>query len=140
MFTFVSILTKMITLEEIKELESRAKTGADFPRLIKELKANGLLSFEFLLENGVVVYSFLNEQQLKTEAQYELLKIKDKSDSEYFIKILKEHQRGNTNFPEFCQQAADSGVCKWVVDTNKMTCTYFDLGSNELYSEPIPSL
>ncbi|MDT3404233.1 DUF1398 family protein [Mucilaginibacter terrae] len=48
------------------------------------------------------------------------------------------HQQGQTDFATFCQQAADAGVEKWVIDTQAMLCTYYDLQGNALVAEPIP--
>jgi uncharacterized protein YbcV (DUF1398 family) len=51
---------------------------------------------------------------------------------------LKAHQGGKNDFPSFCNQAARSGVAKWTVCVDKMTCTYFDKAGNEILVEEIP--
>jgi uncharacterized protein YbcV (DUF1398 family) len=47
------------------------------------------------------------------------------------------HQQGQTDFPTFCRQAAEAGTEKWIVDTEKMLCTYYDQQGEELVAEPI---
>jgi len=40
----------------------------------------------------------------------------------------------------FCNEAAKAGVEKWIVDTQKMTCTYYDKLGNVMLEEKIPSV
>jgi uncharacterized protein YbcV (DUF1398 family) len=38
----------------------------------------------------------------------------------------------------FCSDCAKSGIEKWIVCMEKMTCTYFDKAGNEMLEEMIP--
>ena len=66
------------------------------------------------------------------------LKIADKSNAEQFKLDLKAHQQGKTDYPTFCRDCAVSGVEKWTVDLDAMTCTYLDRKGNLILVENIP--
>ena len=48
-------------------------------------------------------------------------------------------QQGKTDYLTVCRQAAEAGVEKWIVDLEKMTCTYYDKAGNSLLVEIIPT-
>lgn len=128
----------MFTEAQLKAAHAKVKTGADFPKYVQEIKALGLLRYAYIVKDGRTVYYGTTDYKIDSGAQYKLLPIAPKSSSadlEYTIKI---HQQGQTDFVTFCRQAANAGVEKWVVDTEKMRCTYYDLAGNELVAEPIP--
>lgn len=50
------------------------------------------------------------------------------------------HQQGQTDYPTFCNQAADAEVEKWTTHMIEMTVTYLDKQGNKLIVEPIPQL
>ncbi len=60
------------------------------------------------------------------------------SDADTFAERLKAHQRGETDYFQFSQDAANAGVEKWTVDTEAMTCTYYDTAGNVILEEEIP--
>jgi uncharacterized protein YbcV (DUF1398 family) len=60
------------------------------------------------------------------------------SDADTFIERLKAHQRGETDYFVFSQDAANAGVEKWTVDTEAMKCTYYDKEGSVILDEEIP--
>jgi uncharacterized protein YbcV (DUF1398 family) len=128
----------MFTIELLKAAHSKVKTGADFPRYIQEIKKLGLVRYEYLVNNGTTVYYGSNNYHVKSEVKYASMEISSVSSSASLRDIIAIHQQGQTDFLTFCRQAAEAGVEKWVVDTEKMMCTYYDLQGNELVAEPIP--
>jgi uncharacterized protein YbcV (DUF1398 family) len=128
----------MFTEQQIKEAHSRVKTGADFPRYIQEIKKLGLVSYEHLVEDGTTVYHGENNYEIRSAARYSTLTIADKSSAPALRHTIVIHQQGQTDFMTFCHQAADAGVEKWVIDTKKMMCTYYDKQGLEMVAEPIP--
>ena len=50
---------------------------------------------------------------------------------------LRRHQQGETDFSEFCEDMAASGVYKWVIDFETMNCQYYDKRNHMVYSEVI---
>jgi uncharacterized protein YbcV (DUF1398 family) len=128
----------MFTLDQIKEVHARVKSGKDFPFYIQELIQLGLTGYSTYVSDGHTEYSGKNNQRLKSEAGYMPLKVADTSDQTAFIQYLKIHQEGQTDYPRFCRDSALTGVEKWTVDMQEMTCTYFDKSGAALLVEKIP--
>ncbi|HEY4325241.1 MAG TPA: DUF1398 family protein [Mucilaginibacter sp.] len=128
----------MFTEQQIKDAHSRVKTGADFPRYIQEIKKLGLVTYEYLVIDGITVYRGENNYEVRSAAKYNPLTIADTSSAPALRHTIAIHQRGQTDFMTFCNQAANAGVEKWVIDTKKMLCTYYDKRGNNMVAEPIP--
>jgi uncharacterized protein YbcV (DUF1398 family) len=75
---------------------------------------------------------------VETEPVYAKLFVADISNKTQFITDLRNHQKGNTNYPTFCNDCATSGIEKWVVNMIQMSCTYYDRSSKEMLVEKIP--
>ncbi|MBL0049812.1 MAG: DUF1398 domain-containing protein [Bacteroidetes bacterium] len=129
----------MFTIEQIKAAHSRVKSGADFPTYIHEIKKLGLIKYETFVSTGNTNYYGTDDYTISTGAKYEALTIADTSNIAQFKVDLKAHQQGKTDFPTFCKDCAKSGVEKWVTNTDKMTCTYYDLKGIEMLMEIIPN-
>jgi uncharacterized protein YbcV (DUF1398 family) len=128
----------MFTEQQIKEAHGRVKTGADFPRYVQEIKQLGLIRYEYLVNDGTTVYYGEGGHEVRSAARYAQLAIAPVSSASALRHTIVIHQEGQTDFLTFCRQAADAGVEKWVIDTKKMMCTYYDLEANEMVAEPIP--
>jgi uncharacterized protein YbcV (DUF1398 family) len=128
----------MFTLQQIKAAHGSVKTGADFPRYIKEIKQLGLIRYEFNVNDGSIIYYGSNDHQVKGEGIYASQTINSQASPEALRHTIAIHQQGQTDFLTFCRQAAAAGVGKWEIDTQKMLCTYYDLAGNNMVAEPIP--
>ncbi len=128
----------MFTVEQIKEAHSKVKSGADFPRYIREIKGLGVTSYEAYVTDGHIDYHGSNDFTAKVPAKYESLVIADTSKSEEFKKELVAHQQGKTDFLTFIKMCATLGIEKWAICIDKMTCTYYDKAGNEVLVEQIP--
>ncbi len=129
----------MFTIEQIKQAHSKVKSGADFPRYIQNLKSLGITGYSTFVTDGHSEYSGKDNYILKSEAKYDELNISEESIKEDFVNRLKKHQHGETDYSTFCNDCAETGVERWNVDINKMTCTYYDRNGNEMLVEQIPS-
>jgi uncharacterized protein YbcV (DUF1398 family) len=128
----------MFTKEDIQSAESKIKTGADFPRFVKELKDLGVVRNDVYVANGLSAYFASDEEVLQiSPAEYPELVINEESSVDKLNKALKIHQTGETGFISFCEHAADAGVEKWTTDLIAMTCIYYDTAGNELVKETI---
>lgn len=127
------------TIEQIKSAHAKVKSGADFPSYIQELILLGVKNYETFVKDGHTVYFGTNGYHITADVKWEPLEIELKSNSENFIKLLKEHQQGKSDYFTFISNCATNGIEKWIVDTEKMTCAYYDLQGNELLVEVIPS-
>ncbi|MCY1659435.1 DUF1398 domain-containing protein [Chryseobacterium sp. SL1] len=128
----------MFTVEQIESAHGKVKTGADFPNYIKEIKELGVKSFETWVKNSHTEYFGENDFKTTSESQYKDLAIADHSDQEKFIQQLKSHQRGETDYMKFCEDCAETGIEKWIVDLDQFTCIYYDKAGNEILTEEIP--
>ncbi|MFD2581891.1 DUF1398 domain-containing protein [Pedobacter vanadiisoli] len=131
----------MFTIEDIRAAEVKIKTGADFPRFIKEIKRLGVKRNDVYVGNGLSIYFDDEDNALQASPEeYPNLVINEESSAGKLEHALKIHQQGETDYLTFCKQAADAGVEKWVTDLEEMTCTYLDAEGNELIKEKIPSV
>lgn len=129
----------MFTIDQIKTVHSKVKSGADFPNYIQDIIKLGVSSYETFVHDGHTVFRGKGDYQISSPPKYDPLAVADKSNNQKFQSDLKAHQQGKTDYPTFCKQSAENGVEKWAVDTNKMTCTYYDKGGNKMLTEIIPS-
>jgi uncharacterized protein YbcV (DUF1398 family) len=128
----------MFTVEQIEQAHEKIKSGADFPKYIQDIKELGVKGFETWVVDGHTEYFGENNFIATSNSKYDELLVSDNSNKEYFIVQLKAHQQGETDYFTFCKDCAESGIERWVVSLDKMTCTYFDKSGNEMLVETIP--
>jgi uncharacterized protein YbcV (DUF1398 family) len=128
----------MFTVEQIKAAHSKVTSGRDFPAYIQDLKELGVTSYETFVKDGHTDYFGANDYTTSSPANYNELTIVKTSNVEQFKTDIKAHQEGKTDYPRFCSDCAKSGIEKWVVSMDKMTCAYYDLAGNEILVEQIP--
>jgi len=128
----------MFTIDQIKAAHSKVKSGADFPAYIQAIKKLGVSFYETFVTDGHTIYYGADNFETSTGAKYPALKIAEISNIEQFKTDIKAHQQGKTDYPTFCSDCAKSGIVKWVVSIDKMTCTYYDFAGNEVLVESIP--
>ena len=128
----------MFTLEQIKEAHLRVKTGADFASYVEDLVKLGVTRYDTFPADGHCVYSGDGDFRLTSRAAYSPMTVANPSDKGKFLVYLQQHQLGQTDYPAFCEHATASGVEKWTVDFELMTCTYFDQEGDILLVESIP--
>lgn len=128
----------MVTVDQVKAAHSKVKSGADFPAYIREIKAMGVSHYEAYVTDGHIDYHGRGNDTAEVPAKYEALLIADSADAEKFKAGLIAHQQGKTDFLTFIRMCAASGIEKWEVCMEKMTCTYFDKAGNEVLVEGIP--
>ena len=122
----------MFTLDQIKAVHSKVKSGDDFPQYIKDLIELGVTSYHTFVIDSHAEYFGKDGYHIQSDAKYSLLRVAEKSDSETFINRLKIHQQGQTDYMTFCNDSANNGVEKWIVNTERMTCTYYDKSGNTI--------
>lgn len=127
----------MFTLIQIKEAHSKVKSGADFPKYIQELSQLGILEYTTYVSDGHSLFIGKDGYALTSEPKYPIKTVAEESKIADFQNYLKKHQQGQSDYPTFCRQAAETGVEKWTSDLINMTCTYYDKKSNEMLVEII---
>lgn len=126
------------TLDQIQEAHGKVKSGADFPTYIQEIKLLGVISYETYVSDGHTDYFGENNFKVTALDKYSLLNVSGESDIEQFKDDLKAHQQGKTDYLIFISDCAKSGVKKWRVCMQKMTCTYYDNTGTDILTEKIP--
>lgn len=127
----------MFTLQQIQSAHSKVKSGADFPAYIKDIKAIGVTFYETFVNDGHTDYYGADNYKITSAAKYNTLNIAADCNAAQFKTDLLAHQQGKTNYPTFCNDCATSGIEKWAVNLQVMTCTYYDNANNEILVEQI---
>ena len=130
----------MFSTDQIKAAHSKVKSGADFPTYIQEIKALGVSHYEAYVSDGHIDYHSGKDYTARVAAKYEPIVINNTLRTEEFKAGLKAHQEGKTDFLSFITMCADTGVEKWTICMDKMTCTYFDKTGNIVLIEEIPGI
>lgn len=133
-------LKPMFTVEQIKAAHAKVKTGADFPAYVQDLIKLGITNYETYVTDGHTDYVGKDGYAISSDNKYATLAIADTANVVQFEKDLKAHQKGNTDYATFCSDCARSGVEKWKVDLEAMTCTYYDKAGNDMLTEAIPEV
>ena len=129
----------MFQLKELKDAHAKVKSGADFPNYVQDLIKLGVKKYDTFVGDGHTLFFGENNYQVQSEPKYLPLPVVNESDSEKFKNYLKIHQQGQTDYPAFCNHAAESGVEKWTVDMSQMTCTYYNKSGHNMLEEKIPA-
>ncbi|AYD48946.1 DUF1398 domain-containing protein [Arachidicoccus soli] len=130
----------MFTIQDIHNAHAKVKSGADFPKYIQDIIQIGVTDFETFVSDSHTVYFGEDNYQTQSAPMYAPLSIADKSAKEQFVRYLKIHQRGETDYPSFCKHCAETGIEKWVVNMQQMTCIYYNKEGEKVLVEKIPSL
>jgi len=127
----------MFTIEQIKAAHEEVKTGEDFPKYIQDIKALGVKSFTTYVSDNHTEYHSVDGDSVQSPGMYGELPIADETNINEFMEDLAIHQDGQTGYNRFCQDCARSGIEKWVVDLDDMTCIYYDKAGSEVLVEEI---
>ena len=128
----------MFTVEQIEQAHEKVKSGADFPKYIQNIKQMGVTAFEIWVADSHTDYFGNDDYKISSQPQYKDLVIENGSNNEKFSYYLKIHQQGETDYFTFCKHCAETGIEKWFVCLDKMTCTYYDKAGTEILVEKIP--
>ena len=89
---------------------------------------------------GTPIFWGVGDFVITSTAKYDNLTIAEISQTEQFKSDLSAHQQGKSDYLTFCNQCAASGIEKWVVNMEKMSCAYYDKMGNEILMERIPAI
>lgn len=128
----------MFTVEQIKAAHSKVKSGADFPSYISEIRSLGVTHYEAYVCDGHTDYHGADNYTARVPEKYEPLAIADQINTEKFKSELMAHQQGKTDYLTFIKMCAETGIEKWKIRMDTMTCTYYDKAGNEILEELIP--
>lgn len=129
---------KLFTIDQIHEAFKKVKRGSDFPKFVQDLKAIGVTHYDNYVADGRTVYFGTNNFSIHGEPKYAAISINENSSADKLKHSISIHQQGLTDYPTFCNQAAEAGVEKWTTHIIEMTVTYLNKQGNKLIVEPIP--
>lgn len=129
----------MFTLENINRGHEQF-TGPDFPKLVAYFKDLGMVENTVDIQSGQVVYCSKSGQVLEKAGYQVSVPVAEQFNKEQFVTILRNHQSGQIDFPTFCQETAEAGIYKWVIDLEAMTCSYLDQAEQAVFVEAVPSV
>ena len=130
----------MFTIEQIESAHAKIKSGAEFPKYIQEIKKIGVTAFETWVADSHTEYFGKDNFKIFSKAKYEILNIADFSEKDKFERYLKIHQKGETDYFTFCKHCAETGIEKWIVNLDNMTCTYYDKAGDKILIENMPTV
>lgn len=128
----------MFTVAQIQSAHSKVKSGSDFPFYIKEIKSLGVTHYEAYVTDGHTDYHGGSNHTATVTAKYAPITIADVPQIEKFKAELLAHQQGKTDYLTFIKMCAETGIEKWEICMDKMTCTYYDKAGIEILVEQIP--
>lgn len=127
----------LFTAEQLKAAHAKVKSGADFPAYIQEIKIMGVTHYETYVTDGHIDYHGTDGHTVKIPGKYEPIVISNDVEKERFRTELKAHQNGRTDFLTFIFMCASTGINKWEISMEEMTCTYYDKSGNLVWVEEI---
>lgn len=128
----------MFTVQQIKQAHSSVKSGADFPNYIQAIKQLGVTGFITWVADSHTDYFGKEAYRTTSAPMYDILEIASQSNQQQFANYLSIHQQGKTDYLAFCHHCAETGIEKWIVSLDEMTCTYYDKEGKEVLREKIP--
>jgi uncharacterized protein YbcV (DUF1398 family) len=128
----------MFAVDQIKSAHSKVKSGADFPAYIGDLRSLGVRYYDAYVSDGRTDYFGEGDFKASAPAKYTPMEVAETPNIDKFTSDLKAHQQGKTDYLAFCADCARSGIEKWQVCLDKMTCTYYDKTGGEILVEAIP--
>jgi uncharacterized protein YbcV (DUF1398 family) len=135
----VTDATGMFTIEQINEIHDRFGTMEHFADYVRALKAIGVERYDSYLSDGHSEYFAEDGRSVVSSPAHETLPVTDFGDRDRVLEHLRLHELGRTSYLEMSKGLADSGVEKWIIDTNAMTLTYVDKQGSDLVTEAILS-
>ena len=129
----------MFTEEMIEAAHEKVGSGADYPRLVQDLKNMGVRTYSHNVADGA--NEFFGDAGFSVTIRHsqETIPVATHASENAFRQCLAAHQRGMTDYQTFCKEAGEAGVAKWISDLGAMTVTYQDLDDESILVEVIPS-
>jgi len=129
----------MFTAQQLKDAHAKVKTGADYPAYADELRNLGVVSYDFLVADGSTTFYAEDEESVSLKGDLSPVAVADAPSKDKLRAALATHQKGNTDFPTFRQQAAEAGVAQWTTDLSNMEVVYVNKQEKVMLAEEIPA-
>ena len=111
------------TLEDIDRAHEGA-TQDSVRQYLKDLRDLGVVSYTTHVSDGHSDYFDIKGEKLSSAAVHEPYEISDEANRDATRQALEAHSLRETDYFTFSRQLASAGVCTWIMDPVKMTCTF----------------
>lgn len=121
-------------------LSAMSGQGHEYPKRVQVLKKAGVKSYIFHIKDARNVYYGHNDESVEMAYPDKMspVEVSDTASRERLEHILRKHQKGETDFAAFREQAAGAGVNSWTANLENMEVIYYDINAHKIVSEPIP--
>lgn len=124
------------TLEDIDRAHAGA-TQDSVRKYLKDLHDLGVVSCTTHVADGHSDYFDIKGAKLSSAAVHEPYEISDEANRDAARQALEAHSLRETDYFTFSRQLAAAGVCTWVMDPVKMTCTFCSKLGEQLLVDPV---
>lgn len=123
-----------MNINEVNEI--KMEVSNNFPKLIAAYKEYGITKFQTCASTAKTMYFNNEDETVYDEIDYFNLPIGELNIEKFKVDLI-DHQKGITDFPQWLELTAGSGIAYWIVDLNLMTCIYYDQDDNQVHTELI---
>ena len=124
------------TLEDIDRAHEGA-TQETVGKYLTDLRDLGVVSYVTYVSDGHSEYFDGKGAGLVSAVVHEAYEVSDTADRDAALRALEAHGAGKTDYFAFSRQLAAAGVCTWVMDPIRMTCTYYSKSGEKLHADDI---
>jgi len=128
----------MFTIEQIRTVHAKVKSGADFPQYVQDIRMLGVHAYDAYVTDGHSDFYGADNYKISSPSKYPVKEIAPSGNAAQLKQALVIHQQGQTDYLAFCDQAAAAGVEKWTTYVTSMEVVYYDKAGNALLTEVIP--
>jgi uncharacterized protein YbcV (DUF1398 family) len=114
----------MFTWAQVEDIHARLGRAESLGDYLRGLAAIGVVRVDSFVSDGHSEFFGTDGQQVVSPAHHAVLEVAAVSDRDAFLTHLRDHADGRTSYLEMSAGLADSGVEKWVADTEALTMTY----------------
>jgi len=125
------------TLEQINAIHDRLGSAETLAQYAQELHKIGVEHADSYVADGHSEYFAKDGHSIVSSPAHEKLAVSEASDKQGLLYYLDLHDAGKINYLEMSSSLAKSGIEKWVINTSKLTMTFYDKAGNELLVDDI---
>ena len=131
----------MFDKKRVGEIAVKGKVEKwEYPRIFNALKDAGVEYYETSVSTHHIVYHGNGDSvEERPPADFKKLLISDKFNATGVKDAVKRTQNKETDYGQFLQEIASSGVIKYKVDMDERTVTYIGSNDDERYIESVPN-
>jgi len=120
------------TLEQINTIHDHLGNSETLRLYTQALGDLGVIHADSYVTDGHTEFFGADGYKVESLPTHEIFTVADTSNKEEFLHQLDLHESGKTSYVQMSKGLAETGIEKWIIDTQKLTMTFYDKASNEL--------